>query len=182
MLSLKVEALVDFIGKKASLLIIALMAVIVTDVILRRWFVIGSTQLQELEWHLHGALFLLTIGWAYSREQHVRIELVRNHFSANTKAWIELIGCTCFLIPYVAAVIWFGIDYAAISFEYGETSASPSGLGYRWIIKSCMVVGFFLIGLVAISRLMQSFLYLFGGDAIRNQIQHFSKHDQIGLS
>ncbi len=154
------EAIVQRIGKAAAWLMIALMLVIVTDVLLRRWLIIGSTKLQELEWHLHGALFLLTIGWAYTKDAHVRIELFHGKFKARTKAWLELWGCLLFLIPYVIAIVYFGNDYAQISYTYSETSASPTGLPARWVIKYIMVFGFVLLGLAGISRLLKSLVFL----------------------
>ncbi|SDD57705.1 TRAP transporter small permease subunit [Kordiimonas lacus] len=158
----KLERISSAIGRLAAWAIIALVLVIMTDVILRRWFVIGSTKLQELEWHLHGFLFLLCLGWAYTKNAHVRIELVSERLSARTRAWIELVGCILFLLPYVSAVLWFGYDYVSYSWAYNEASASPTGLPDRWIIKSAIVIGFAVLGIAAISRLLQAVVFLFG--------------------
>ena len=106
------SALVTWVGRAAAWLAIPMMLVILADVVLRRYFVIGSVKLQELEWHLHGALFLLCLGYAYARDAHVRIELVHERFPAALKAWVELIGCAAFLLPYCGAILYFGVDYA----------------------------------------------------------------------
>ena len=151
-----------FFGRIGAWAIIALMVVIITDVTLRRWFVIGSTKLQELEWHLHGALFLLCLGWAYSKHAHVRIELVSEKLSARSRAWIELLGCLLFLLPYVAAILTFGFDYVGYSYAYNEASASPTGLPDRWIIKSFIPIGFALLGFAAVARLLEAIVFLFG--------------------
>ena len=37
---------------------------------------LGSTRLQELEWHFHAMLFLTWIGYAYVKDSHVRIDIV----------------------------------------------------------------------------------------------------------
>ena len=155
----------DFMGRSAAWLIVALIAVIITDVTLRNWFVIGSTKLQELEWHLHGALFLLALGWAYNRNAHVRIELLSEHWSPRTRAWVELVGCCAFLLPYIGAVIWFGLDYVAYSIEYNESSPSATGLPDRWLIKAAIPIGFAGLGLAAVSKMLQAIIYLFGADA-----------------
>lgn len=150
------------LGRASAWLMIALILVIMTDVTLRHWFVIGSTKLQELEWHLHGALFLLALGWAYTRDAHVRIELASERFSARTKAWVELLGCCLFLLPYVAAVVWFGIDYVGYSLEYDEASPSATGLPHRWIIKAAIPLGFVTLGMAALSKLINASVFLFG--------------------
>lgn len=158
----RIEHLVIHIGRLSGWLMLALMAVIVLDVVLRRWFVIGSTALQELEWHLHGALFLLSIGYAYLKGAHVRIELIHDRLNARKKAWIEFGGLLFALIPYCAAILWFGSDYALRAFTIMESSPSPAGLPWRWIIKTILVAGFLLLGLAGLARLMRVSVYLFG--------------------
>lgn len=152
------------IAKLAVWLIPILMLVIVSDVTLRRWFVIGSTKLQELEWHLHGALFLLCLGWTYLRGGHVRIELLSEKWTPRTRAWVELTGTLVFLMPYIIAILYFGADYVVYSWAYNEASSSPTGLTDRWIIKSMILVGFSLLGLAATAKLADCFVFLFGSD------------------
>ena len=173
---------ISYFGRASSYLSIVLMLVIVTDVTLRHWFVIGSTQLQELEWHLHGALFLLTLGYAYMSDSHVRIELFSEKLSNKSKAWLELVGICIFLLPYVAALLWFTADYIAISWEYGEKSASPSGLPMRYIIKSVMGIGFFLLLLAAIARACEALVYLFGAPNIQNKTRYAHSNSSNEIS
>ena len=173
--STRLERLSTLVGRVCAWAIVLLVAVIVTDVLLRRWFIIGSTKLQELEWHLHGFLFLMCLGWAYTRNAHVRIELVSDRLRARTRAWIELTGCLLFLLPYVAAVLVFGYDYVSYSFAYGEASASPTGLPYRWIIKSAIVAGFGLLGIAAMAKALAALVFLFGRDELAAQTG-FSRH------
>jgi len=70
------ESVITWLGRVTAWVAIILMTVIVFDVITRRFFVLGSTKLQELEWHLHAVLFLFCLGWAYLSNAHVRIDLV----------------------------------------------------------------------------------------------------------
>ncbi len=163
-LSVKMKRFANILGQLSAWLMVVLILVIMTDVTLRHWFVIGSTKLQEMEWHLHGALFLLALGWAYNRDAHVRIELASERFSARTKAWVELFGCCVFLLPYTAAVIWFGFDYVGYSLEYNEASPSATGLPNRWIIKSVIPIGFATLGAAAIARMIDSVAFLFGNE------------------
>ena len=50
------------IGRTGAWIAIPLMVIIIFDVITRRFLVLGSTKLQEGEWHLHAMLFLLCMG------------------------------------------------------------------------------------------------------------------------
>lgn len=182
-LSRTCERISSFVGRLSVWLLLVLMLVIVTDVTLRRWFIIGSTKLQELEWHLHGALFLLCLGWAYTKNAHVRIELFSERWSKRTAAKMELFGCLLLLVPYVIAILSFGWDYVAYSIEYGEASASATGLPNRWIIKSMIIVGFGVLGLAATSRLFDSIIFLFGPKSLADQTPyHDAPHHPEGAS
>lgn len=166
-LSNRLRAIADKTGQLAGWLIVALVLVIMVDVTLRHWFVIGSTKLQELEWHLHGALFLLALGWAYNRDAHVRIELLSNRFAPRTNATMELLGCLLFLLPYTATVIWFGLDYVGYSIEYNEASPSATGLPARWLIKAAIPLGFTVLACAALAKALEAIAFLFGDDAIK---------------
>ena len=75
-ISTKLEKFLEFIGKIGAWLAIPLIAIITFDIISRKFFyeeVLGiaeylniaeyitSIRLQEMEWHLHAALFLLAL-------------------------------------------------------------------------------------------------------------------------
>src|SRR5688572_863356 len=82
-------------------LFVVLVAVIVFDVVTRKagfqlsvfGIDFGSTRLQEMEWHIHGMLFLTWIGYAYVRNAHVRIDVFTAGLSERKAAWLELGGC-----------------------------------------------------------------------------------------
>lgn len=154
------ERFVNRVGELASWLAMALMAVIIFDVVTRRFLVLGSTKLQEMEWHLHGVLFLLCLGYAYLKNAHVRIEIIRDRLKPRTQAWIELIGCLLFLVPYALVIIYFDFEFAKRAFQTGEVSSALTGLPYRWIIKSFIGLGFFLLVLAAITVSIRSVRFL----------------------
>ena len=131
------------------------MVTILIDVIGRRFINTSSVALQELEWHFHGALFLLCLGFTYMQDAHVRVDLLREKFTQRTNRLIEVMGCLFFLLPYCGVVIYFGIDFTVKSYHAGEMSATADGLPYRFIIKSCLPLGFLLLGLSAISVLLK---------------------------
>ena len=114
--------------------------------------IFGSTQLQELEWHVHTVLFLFCLGYAYVKGAHVRIDLIRERLSARTRGWIEIIGILLFLLPFCGLMMVHGTEFALSSFEQHEGSASGGGLPDRWIIKSALPLG---IGLLAVSGVAQ---------------------------
>lgn len=126
-------------------LLIGMIALIVFDVVTRRFLVLASLAVQELEWHFHTALFTLAVGYAYVRNAHVRIDLVRDRLAERKKAWIELLGVVLFLVPYCLVVFWFSVDYAWGAFERLEGSRMPGGLPYRFVVKSTVPIGLLLL-------------------------------------
>jgi TRAP-type mannitol/chloroaromatic compound transport system permease small subunit len=156
------DRIVSAVGIGAAWLSIPLIVIIVFDVVTRRFLVLGSTKLQELEWHLHAVLFFLCIGWAYIKNAHVRIELVHERLPRRAQLWIELLGCLLFLIPYCLIVFYHGVDWWERSWSIGEVSDSATGLPYRWAIKAALPVGFIFIFLGTVAVLLRKTVELFG--------------------
>lgn len=173
-LSNRLRRLVETVGKTACLLILPMILVTVWDVVsrkspaLRDWGlsvtggIAHSTILQELEWHLHTALFALCLGYAYIRNAHVRVDLVFERLAPRAKAWIELLGCLVFMLPYTALVIWFAVDFAWTSWVNAEASVSLIGIPHRWVIKSVLLVGLILAFLAGLAILLRLVAYLAG--------------------
>lgn len=126
-----------------------------------------STLLQELEWHFHTALFTLVLGYAYVNNRHVRVDLIREKLPIRRQAWIELFGCSLFMIPYCLVVIYFAAYYAYDSFVMDEISASLVGLSHRWVIKSVLLIGLIVAALSGIAVWLQTVLVLFGPKDLR---------------
>ncbi len=156
------DRVVSTIGVAAAWITLPLILIIVFDVVTRRFLVLGSTKLQEMEWHLHALLFFLCIGWAYIKNAHVRIELVHERLPRRAQLWIEVLGCLFFLIPYCVIVFYHGVDWWERSWSIGEVSDSATGLPYRWVIKAALPIGFLLLFLSALTVLLRKVIQLFG--------------------
>lgn len=166
-----IDAVLGKIGAAVGWLFLAATLVIIFDVLSRKFgFQIpgmGSTRLQELEWHLHTALFSFWIGLGYIRNTHVRIDVALTKASPRTHALLELLGCLIFAIPYTVIAIYFAADFAWISFVDNEGSESANGLPWRWIPKSFILFGLVLLLVAVISVLMRVIVFLFGPQRLR---------------
>lgn len=166
LLAERLDRAVTAIGKTTTWLAFALVGVILFDVITRRFLVLGSTKLQELEWHIHTILFMFCVGYAYVAGAHVRIDLLRERMSERTRQWIELLGGLTFAIPYCGVLVYLSVGFAYNSFVDGEISSAGTGLSHRWIIKTCLGVGFVLLLLSAVCAVLRSVVTLFGPPAL----------------
>ncbi len=177
------DRIVEAVGGLAKWLILPLIAVTLYDVVTRKFIgfqlwvggwagdALNSTKLQELEWHLHAALFALCLGFGYLRNAHVRVDLVSEKLKPHWRAWIEFLGCLVFLIPYIGVVIYFAYYFVLDSYVQHEISASMIGLPYRWVIKSVLFVGLILALLAGVSVLLREFLFLFGPRELADRVK-----------
>lgn len=169
-ISRAIDALLRKIAHLGAWFFIACIITICFDVVTRKMGYqlkiggvdLGSTRLQELEWHFHGALFLTWLGYAYVKNAHVRIDILTGGASARTQAWLELIGCILFALPYLYVALPFAWDFVALSFAQNEGSSAPTGLPKRWIIKAFLFYGFVSVLLAVISVMIRRFVFLFG--------------------
>ena len=162
--------IVNVIGWAGAWIAIPLMIIILFDVVTRRFLVLGSTKLQEGEWHLHAILFLLCMGFVYLKDGHVRIDLFRERMAPRRKNWVEFIGCIFLALPYCLIVAWFSLDFVERSWDLNEASDSATGLPYRWAIKAFLPLGLFTLLLAAIVVFLRRFIDLFGPPGLRETV------------
>lgn len=156
-----------WIAEASGWLMVVLMVVICFDIVTRKLGYqlpgLGSTRLQELEWHLHTVLFSAWLGWCYVLNAHPRVDTATAALPLRKRAWIELIGGLAFALPYAAIVAWFGLGFVGASYATGEGSEAVIGIPQRWIIKGLFVFGLWLLVASIIAVVLRLIAFLFGG-------------------
>lgn len=165
-----------FIGRCAGFIVLPLIAVIMFDVITRKidflrigmsqlsfYWVIEPIKLQDMEWHLHAIILMMSFGFAYLNNAHVRVDIFREMLGRRGQAWIEFWGILLLAIPYLAIAIYFSAVFVKISFMQGEGSESLTGITHRYIIKSVMVIGFTFTMSAFLATFIRLCALLFGG-------------------
>lgn len=160
-LSRGIDAILGFVGRIGAWASLLLVLIVCYDVVTRYFgvpkpFGLNSTMIQESEYWVHTFLFALVIGYAYTRQAHVRIDLFREGLPKRGKYAIETIGCLLFLIPYAGIGIYLATDYVATSFAQGEVSKSVVGLSNIWLLKGALYPLYVLMGLAGVSQLIKS--------------------------
>ncbi|MCR9073812.1 MAG: TRAP transporter small permease subunit [Alphaproteobacteria bacterium] len=164
------------IGKTVGWIMIPLILVIIFDVITRkldftRLLFAGytatsgvsvSTILQDLQWHFHAVLLMMTFGFGYLANAHVRVDVFRELLPRRPQAWIEVFGLIFFGFPFVLLMIWYSFQMTELSFHQGEGSESMTGIGQRWFIKSFLLWGFIVTMMAILATLFRLIAYLFG--------------------
>jgi TRAP-type mannitol/chloroaromatic compound transport system permease small subunit len=149
----RIEALVDCVGRAASWTVLALVALMATNVLLRYLFQSGSVWSQELEWHLLSPLVLFGMSYAMRHGEHVRVDLVYARLSARGQSLVDLVSAVLTILVALA-IAWLSVAYLGQSFSIGETSADPGGLPYRWALKALIPVGFLVLALQGVAALL----------------------------
>ena len=155
--------LLERVADASGWLLIVLMAVTCVDVTFRKFGVVGFpyTKFQEMEWHLHTAIFSLWMGYNYCVNAHPRVDSYTEKLGFRAKAWVELAGCLVFALPYTAVLLWYGWDFVKTAWVFNERSDSALGLEWRWLIKGILYAGFWLLFLGILSVLLRLVAYLF---------------------
>lgn len=176
-LSNAINAVLRFIAQIGAWFFLACIITICFDVFTRKFGFqlsiagvdLGSTRLQELEWHFHGMLFLTWLGYAYVRDNHVRIDVFTANRSPRTLAWLEIFGCLFFALPYLLVALPYAHDFFVLSFRQWEGSSAPNGLGMRWIIKLFLYFAFWSVLFAVISVMCRRIVFLFGGPELAEE-------------
>lgn len=159
-----IKRLLEKIAFASGWLLVVLMVITCVDVVGRKLGIpIPLTKFQELEWHLHTAIFSLWMGYNYTINAHPRVDSYTETLAYRTKAWIELVGCLLFALPYIYLMVRHGWDFVATSYLQGERSENAIGLDHRWIIKAVFYAGLWLVLLGIVSVLLRLVVFLFGG-------------------
>lgn len=155
-----IDAVLHWIAMAGSIAIIALVTITMYDVSTRyfdlpKFSGLNSTMVQEAEYWAHGFLLCLVIGYGYTRQAHVRIDLVRDTLSLRAKYWVEIAGIVFLLLPFALISAYYSFHYVMRSYIDAEISPSTNGLTNFWIFKSAMFFMFCLIALAGISQLVK---------------------------
>ncbi len=157
------DAFIRRIGNAISWVYVLLVLVIITQVILRKGFSSGLIVLEELQWHLYAVGVMFGLSYAQINNSHVRVDLIYSTLTNKSKRIIEIIGILTLVLPFITIVFLHSLDFVYESWRVNEGSESPSGLPWRWAIKSVIPASFALLGLGVISRLIRDVVLLSKG-------------------
>ena len=161
-LSAWIDALNQWVGRGVAWVTLGLVLVVFVDVVMRYLFNTSFVFTQELEWHLFGFIFLIGAGYTLLHDGHVRVDIIYQRVGLKSRAWINLCGVILFLIPGCIMVITTSLKFALNAFAIMEGSPDPGGIPFRYVLKSCIPVGFILLLLQGISLGINSVMQILG--------------------
>mgnify|MGYP002620079432 CR=1 FL=1 len=161
------EGVVNFFGKLFSWIWVPLMLLVVGNVVLR--YVVGTNiiALEELQWHLYAAGFMIGLSYCFVHDGHVRVDVLAEHFRPKVRATIEILGILLFFLPFCYFILEYAWPFVQRSYRINEISAAPGGLPMRWIIKSFILYAFALLAMAGLARLIRAFSLITGFPKVR---------------
>jgi TRAP-type mannitol/chloroaromatic compound transport system permease small subunit len=117
-----VDGISTWVGKAAAWLIIALMAVVCVEVFKRYILNAPTAWIFDADNMLYGTLFMLCGAYTLAQNAHVRGDFLYSSMRPRMQAALDIALYVIFFFPGIAALIYAGYDYAAISWRIAEHS------------------------------------------------------------
>lgn len=150
------------VGKIVAWGTAVVVAVVFVDVVMRYAFNTSFVFTQEMEWHLFAFIFLMGAGATLLKDGHVRVDIFYQRLGEKGRAWVNLLGVIFFLIPGCTMIILTSLKFVSASFSVMEGSPDPGGIPFRYIIKSFIPAGIFLLLIQGIALGIRSLYQVMG--------------------
>lgn len=148
------------IGEAAAWLMLPVVVICFAVVVLRYGFGTGYVWMQELFIWINGAAFTMAVGYAFSHDAHVRVDVFYGSAGERAKAWINIFGVMAFLFVMCGVLLWVSFPQIVMSWRLGERSSSMSGLEYAYVLKTFVPIFCVISILHGVSLLTKSILFL----------------------
>ncbi|WP_128516750.1 TRAP transporter small permease subunit [Tabrizicola thermarum] len=150
-----------FIGKAVIWLILLAVLVSAGNAVSRKLFNLSSNAWLELQWYLFGAAFMGAAAYTLQMNEHIRIDVFYGTRSRRTQHWIDLLGHTFFLLPFVALMAWYLWPYTVQSFYSGQVSTNAGGL-LIWPARAILLAGFVMLTFQALAEIVKKIAVMRG--------------------
>ncbi len=131
-------------------------------VLTRYLFSYNSLFYQEAIVYLHGLMIMLGSAFTLLHGGHVRVDVLFRGASRRRKLLTDLIGSLVFTVPVMMLLVWAAWPDVHLSWTLGEGSTETSGIAYKHILKTSVIVFALLMALQALSIALKSALELRG--------------------
>lgn len=158
-----IETFIRRLGLICALLLVPSLIVVRLIEIYSRSALNTSTSLYVgIERELFIIFIFVSLSAAYLNDAHVRVDILRDMFSARVKSAIEIFGGLFFILPFAGIILWSGGIMAISAFDHNERAAIALGAPARWIIIASLPLGITMLALAVASKMMRCALHLIG--------------------
>jgi TRAP-type mannitol/chloroaromatic compound transport system permease small subunit len=135
---LAVDDISIWVGKASAWLIMGLMVLVCVEVFKRYILNMPTAWIFDASNMFYGTLFMLAGAYALAQNAHVRGDFLYSSMRPRLQAALDLILYIVFFLPGIAALLYAGYDYAALSWRIGEhtttTAEGPPVYHFKTVI------------------------------------------------
>src|SRR5215217_5456135 len=117
-----VDGISTWVGKAAAWLVIGLMTLVCVEVFKRYIMNMPTAWIFDASNMFYGSAFMLAGAYTLAQNAHVRGDFLYSSMRPRTQASLDLVLYIVFFLPGIAALIYAGYDYAALSWRINEHS------------------------------------------------------------
>ena len=156
-----INGLNEKVGFYSSFLTIPLIAVVVYEVIMRYAFNSPTVWAFEATTLIYGVHYMLGLAFTHKHNGHVAIDVFESRLAPRPRTILRVIVSLIFFVPTVGLLATWSVIYAATSWQNWE-NASTSWAPPLYPFKTIMAIGFILLFLQGIAKLLADFRTLRG--------------------
>lgn len=117
-----IDGISTWVGKTVAWLIIGLMGLVCIEVFKRYILNAPTAWIFDADNMLYGTLFMMCGAYTLAQNAHVRGDFLYSSMRPRLQAGLDIVLYVVFFFPGIAALIYAGYDYAAISWRIAEHS------------------------------------------------------------
>lgn len=157
-----IDAINDHLGRAIAWLALIMVLIQFAVVLMRYVFGLSSIYMQESIVYMHAIIFLTATGYTLLHDGHVRVDIFYGSATQRTRAWVNLLGVCCLLLPMAITTLVVSWPFVVSSWRVLEVSQEGTGLPLIFALKTFIWVFAGVLILQAISLAIHSILVLRG--------------------
>src|SRR5882724_5111375 len=159
-----IDGVSTWAGKATAWLILLLTAIVCVEVFKRYILNAPTAWIFDLDNMIYGSLFMLCGAYTLAQNAHVRGDFLYSSMRPRTQASLDLVLYVVFFLPGIAALVYAGYDYAAISWHIGEHSNTTADGPPVYHFKTVIPIAGALVLLQGVAEMVRCVMCLKTGE------------------
>ncbi len=149
-----IDLVVDWIGRIASFAVLGILAVIVTEVVLRRIFRSPQIWTMDVICMTFGCYIILICAYGFQKKAFVAVDVLYARLNPLAQNILHLITYVVFMVPFIFVLVPESLSFFLQSWMSGEKGYSVWAPPV-WPVKLCLFAGLALLALQGISEMLK---------------------------
>lgn len=159
----KIDNVNEMTGKVAKWITYAFIALICTEVFLRYGLNHPTIQLPVIVTQVAAAMYVLSFGYIFLHDGHVRIDIVSRLLSPRGRAIMEVVFGIIFFFPVIGSLTVQGAWWAGYAWATGETDKQTFWYAPIAPIRTVVFIGLLLFLLQGVSVFIKKLYFICKG-------------------